>query len=516
VLGRVLRLAHRRLHRTRFVRELDVRLDIGYLASRLADEARDVDAFLAQHPEPRAIISVVVPLYKVPLRYVRELLEDLQQQTYPRWELCLCTDGPDGSEVPEWAAELAAAEPERVRLTAHAVNRGIAAATRSAIALARGDVILFVDGDDLLHPAALEAVARKFAASDELDVVYTDHDLLTDFGHRVRPMRKPAWSPELLLHTNYINHLVGVRRSCLERVGEIFPEDSSGAQDWDLCFKLSRAARRVAHVPLVLYHWRTRPGSVARGPSEKPWTIEVAHQIRSRHVRTLDPRLALELIPHVGAALEFARAEDVPLLRVIDLGGLGGAGAAPPVDYRGPVELVREALPIDRLNLARRLDLQLARLDDEQLVLIRLAGAPPIEGPLSRLAAYAILRGIGAVTPFRAPGQRGAYTVSLDGKRRLVPWKSGGGIFGGFTGNVMTGPLHGLVTRAGVVRKTGGFQRAFERTGRGDQEPNALGAALGLQFLEAGHRNVSVRDVTCALEPPPADVSDLPDGDPYF
>ena len=46
----------------------------------------------------------------------------------------------------------------------------------------------------------------------------------TDLGMRVAPVRKPGWSPELLLNANYINHLAVVRKRCLTSCGGVFEE----------------------------------------------------------------------------------------------------------------------------------------------------------------------------------------------------------------------------------------------------------------------------------------------------
>ena len=156
------------------------------------------------------------------------MLRSLASQTHQNWELCICNDGDRDQNVIDYLDGLVRKDPQRFKLIAHKKNRGIAAATRSALTLVSGDVVAFVDADDLLHPRALEVASGAFAADDEIDFIYTNHDFSTDLGFRFNPVIKPGWSPELLQICNYINHLSIVRKSCLDRCPDLFPEGSRG------------------------------------------------------------------------------------------------------------------------------------------------------------------------------------------------------------------------------------------------------------------------------------------------
>jgi hypothetical protein len=83
------------------------------------------------------------------------------------------------------------------------------------------------------------------------------------------PAFKPEYSPDRLLAENYINHFTVVRRSLLTDIGG-FREGFDGSQDHDLMLRVSERARRVGHVPDVLYAWRMAPGSTAIAADRKP------------------------------------------------------------------------------------------------------------------------------------------------------------------------------------------------------------------------------------------------------
>ncbi|SCF57991.1 bifunctional glycosyltransferase family 2 protein/CDP-glycerol:glycerophosphate glycerophosphotransferase [Streptomyces sp. Ncost-T10-10d] len=124
------------------------------------------------------LLSVVVPVHRVQ-GYLRASLESVLGQGPGEWELLVVDDGArDGSA--EIAAEFAARDP-RVGLITLAEHRGAGPARNAGAAEARGRYLLFLDGDDLLRPGALEAITGRLAAS-EPDVLLLGHDRIDWWG----------------------------------------------------------------------------------------------------------------------------------------------------------------------------------------------------------------------------------------------------------------------------------------------------------------------------------------------
>ena len=99
-------------------------------------------------------ISIVVPLYKTPEKYLRRLVESVQEQTYSNWELCLSDGSGADSPVAGILKQLAASD-KRIKVIPHDSALQISENTNSAIEAATGDFIAFADHDDELTPHAL-------------------------------------------------------------------------------------------------------------------------------------------------------------------------------------------------------------------------------------------------------------------------------------------------------------------------------------------------------------------------
>jgi GT2 family glycosyltransferase len=226
-----------------------------------------------------ALISVVVPVYKTPIWALERCVGSVLAQSFANWELCLCDDA---SNEPELASALRtiARLDRRISVVTSANNGGISVATNAAVHETTGEFIAFLDHDDELAPDALEKISEVIAADAEADLIYTDEDKIDLAGDRFDPFFKPEWSPDLLLSFAYMSHLSVIRRSLFTEVGGLRRE-FDGSQDYDLTLRASEGARHIVHIPEVLYHWRSMPGSAAAdtaGQQAKPWAYEAGRR----------------------------------------------------------------------------------------------------------------------------------------------------------------------------------------------------------------------------------------------
>jgi glycosyltransferase involved in cell wall biosynthesis len=219
-------------------------------------------------------ISVVVPTYNTPEPLLRRMVESVRGQLYPHWELCIADDASTEPHVRP-VLEAYAQEDSRIRCIFRSENGHISRASNSALALATGEFVAFLDHDDELREHTLFHVAKALEEYPDADLLYSDEDKIDDNGRRFDPAFKPDYTAGFLLEVNYICHLAVYRRSLLVELGGL-RSGFEGAQDHDLALRAVErtAPERIHHIPTILYHWRSVPGSTAGGVDEKPYAWE--------------------------------------------------------------------------------------------------------------------------------------------------------------------------------------------------------------------------------------------------
>ena len=283
---------------------------------RLADS--DIAAIRAHAArlEWRPLISVLMPVYNPPEKWLRRAIESIHGQLYDNWELCIADDASTDKRVRAVLAELDAADP-RVRVVYRETNGHISAASNSALEIARGEFVCCLDHDDELPPHALYEVAVFLQSHRDCGLVYTDEDKIDEEGRRYEPYFKPDWNPDLFLGQNFLAHL-SVYRTSLAREAGGFRVGFEGSQDWDLALRVVERLRddQIGHIPKILYHWRAIPGSTALLVAEKNYPVEAARRALVEHFERIGVRASLIPVPgeHWRVHYELAAAPPVTIV----------------------------------------------------------------------------------------------------------------------------------------------------------------------------------------------------------
>lgn len=269
-------------------------------AELTADQARQVGEGFRHRP----LISVVMPVYKTPVQWLRRAVESLQEQYYDRWELCVVDDCSPTEDQRALLRAMGASDP-RVRFTAMARNGGISAASNAALGMARGEYIALLDHDDELTPDALLRMVEAINDHPEADFLYSDECKIDDTPARrlFHFAFKPDWSPEILFNAMLTGHLTVYRKALVEQVGA-FRSRYDFSQDYDLALRMAEAARQVVHVERILYLWRSIPGSAAAGGKDFA---------RETNIAALDDALARRGIPGTALPLDHANCVRITL-----------------------------------------------------------------------------------------------------------------------------------------------------------------------------------------------------------
>lgn len=217
------------------------------------------------------LISVLIPVYNVGEKYLRECIESVLKQSYGNFEICVVDDASTNKET---LATLKKYEKnEKVRIKYRKENGHISRASNDAIEMAQGEYIALLDNDDLLTKDALYEVVKVLNEDKKIDFIYSDEDKLDMDGRRCWPNFKPDFSPDTFLSMNYICHLSVIRTSLARKVGG-FTVGLEGAQDFDFFLRVSENTNRIYHIPKVLYHWRMIPGSTAVDMGNKDYAAD--------------------------------------------------------------------------------------------------------------------------------------------------------------------------------------------------------------------------------------------------
>ncbi|WP_321379526.1 glycosyltransferase, partial [Rhizobium sp.] len=227
-----------------------------------------IDKFIAAHyelgkaaPTPNIAsdgspwLSIVVPVYNAPKRYLNDLVSSFLAQDVEGAELILSDDCSPSPETQSWYKNTR--KHHNIKILRATINGGIAVATNAGIAAASGTWVTFLDHDDLIAPHALKLIATTIVQNPEAKFIYSDEVVVNDQLKPKGLMLKPAYDPILLSGVNYINHFSVYRRDRLTDIGNL-RTGFDGSQDYDLVLRYLEDVpeQDILHLPYPAYWWR--------------------------------------------------------------------------------------------------------------------------------------------------------------------------------------------------------------------------------------------------------------------
>jgi len=230
------------------------------------------------------LISIVMPTYNTSPEYLEKAIKSVLKQSYPNWELCIADDASSHKETVEILKAYMGKNP-KIKVFFREENGHISLASNSALHLAKGAYVTFLDHDDMLAPNALLEVIKVINEKPEVKLLYTDEDKIDEKDRRYAPHFKSDWNPDMLMSQNYISHLLVIKKVLLDEVG-VFREGYEGAQDYDLILRLSESLNEneIEHIDQILYHWRACANSTALNENKKVYTSEAGLNALKSHL----------------------------------------------------------------------------------------------------------------------------------------------------------------------------------------------------------------------------------------
>ncbi|HRQ56875.1 MAG TPA: glycosyltransferase family 2 protein [Azoarcus taiwanensis] len=239
----------------------------------LSKADRQVIRASAQGLAEKPLISVVMAVFDPKPTWLEQAIRSVQTQLYDNWELCIADDASHDPRIRKLLNQITSTDP-RIKVVFRESNGHIAEALNSALMLAEGKWIAFLDHDDLLAESALFWVVKTINDHPGARFLYSDEDKINDADTRLDPHFKPGWNYDLLLSYNYVSHLNVIRHDLVKTLGG-FRTGYEGAQDHDLALRCAEAlqADEIIHIPRILYHWRIHSDSTASSHENKPYAI---------------------------------------------------------------------------------------------------------------------------------------------------------------------------------------------------------------------------------------------------
>ncbi len=255
--------------------------------------------------------SILVPAFETKEEYLRAMLDSALNQTYGNFELILA----DASESNRVERVVETYQDKRILYRRLKQNAGISANTNQALMYATGDYAGLLDHDDVLTPDALYEMASCIAEYEAKDItlqmLYSDEDKCDEKQSAYSELnQKPDLNLDLLLTNNYICHFMVIKRQLMQELG--FRSVCDGAQDYDMALRVISAllgkGRRptkkvdlpVAHIPKVLYHWRSHSQSTAVNPASKQYAYDAGKRALEDFLRSRGLKGVVSHLRHLG------------------------------------------------------------------------------------------------------------------------------------------------------------------------------------------------------------------------
>src|SRR5262249_30141716 len=178
----------------------------------------------------------------------------------------------------------------RIRLFLHETPGDVRASLNRALAVAGGDFIAFLNGDDVVAEQALYWVAKELIARPEADMIFSDEDRIAG-NKRFNVHFNSAWTRAIRLSTDECGRLGGFRKSLIEKACGFCP-GCDGSEDHDLVLRCARQTQseRIRHIPRVLYHRRATSSSAERDSEAASSAREAGRRAVEAHLAAVGTR----------------------------------------------------------------------------------------------------------------------------------------------------------------------------------------------------------------------------------
>jgi glycosyltransferase involved in cell wall biosynthesis len=204
------------------------------------------------------LVSIIIPVYNQE-KYLKETLQSVINQSFSNWECILINDGSVDDSVAIINEYLT--QDNRFHFI-NSENKGVSNARNLALQQVKGDYILFLDGDDLIHPEKIAQAISNFQKNSDLSIVFNTTSYFQDtIENKLYDIKIDAellnfndlllyWGEKIIIPI----HSAIIKRSLLD--GIEFNTNLTAQEDWLVWLRLFQKNPKVLVLDAVLSFYR--------------------------------------------------------------------------------------------------------------------------------------------------------------------------------------------------------------------------------------------------------------------
>ncbi len=242
-----------------------------------------------QNPGPTLKVSIVTPSFNQG-RFLEETISSVLDQDYPNFQYIIQDGGSTDHSV-----EIINHHAKNLKYWTSAPDKGQADAINLGFAQSDGEIMAWLNADDILLPGAISIVAQYFQDHPQTDVVYGHRVVINQSSNEVGRWILPKHRASALLWRDYVpQETMFWRRSLWDRVGGQVRSDYQFAMDWELISRFHTAGARFDRLPHFLACFRTHDTQKSLTQRVEVGELEFS-QIRQTLLQRPNARLAAQI-----------------------------------------------------------------------------------------------------------------------------------------------------------------------------------------------------------------------------
>ncbi|MFT5251369.1 MAG: glycosyltransferase involved in cell wall biosynthesis [Flavobacteriales bacterium] len=204
-------------------------------------------------------VSIIVPCYKQ-AHFLTESLQSVLSQNYTNWECIIVNDGsPDDTEsiAQKWCIR-----DNRFKYLKKE-NGGLSSARNAGIAISRGEYVLPLDADDILHNDYLKLLVPELQQNPSLAIVSCYSNFFIENISNIIHQQKPVGTTyHALLYENNMMASSLYHKKYWEEVGGYDENMKHGFEDWEFWIAITKKDREFKFIQEFLFYYRKSQNSM--------------------------------------------------------------------------------------------------------------------------------------------------------------------------------------------------------------------------------------------------------------